>query len=656
VEINFTTLFGSLDDLGCENCESVLSPAAYLVDLLETLKAFILRPPPEGARKMTLLDKLQERRGDVQWLQLTCANTNTTLPYLDLANEVMEQYLARKYPDALPASPIVDAPPPSLEKLCAEAESADPSLVEPSNIHMGLYRNLIQPTVAPLHQFPYNYGLDFVRTGLRALGVTLQDLLDEFGSAERLIHEMLPESPTPYSTDLIHAAEASLRRTRSAQILGLDEQDYVCITHKNLIPVELIRAASPDHGALDVDVYRTILVKYAGCAKYWGYDSDKLMLNMTQGGLSFIKAELLPRCGLQHDELVEVLCTSFMRARAIITSHDGCSLISQDLDTMRLRSSMAVSADGALTEATCDDLQKFIRLRNRLGWDTRTLDTAIYALSQSKPSSFTGIDPQMVNGLADMALLSDLTEAPVSEICSLFANIDSNGPQSLYAVLCRRSKVAQNLINGVGIPDQETSQSSPGKSNLLSSKLQAVASALDLSVADLQTIVRYCAWDDQRLLSMETLSAIYRIRKVCALLSISIVQYAAFATLFNVDHVGGATFPSPGYVLALVQQRKLFQDNGLTMDILTRFLRPEQAAALQNVLSQWPEVADDAILTEADVTAATTALVEKGLAADVVGYIEGRVGSPIHIHANLVTDFSQANTSAKRLWMLPKRR
>src|SRR6185503_16098376 len=36
------TLFGSLDTCGCSDCESILSPAAYFVDLLHYLD----QPPP----------------------------------------------------------------------------------------------------------------------------------------------------------------------------------------------------------------------------------------------------------------------------------------------------------------------------------------------------------------------------------------------------------------------------------------------------------------------------------------------------------------------------------------------------------------------------------------------------------------------------------
>ena len=36
---------------------------------------------------------LLHRRPDLANLELTCANTNTVLPYIDLSNEVMESFV-----------------------------------------------------------------------------------------------------------------------------------------------------------------------------------------------------------------------------------------------------------------------------------------------------------------------------------------------------------------------------------------------------------------------------------------------------------------------------------------------------------------------------------------------------------------------------------
>jgi hypothetical protein len=85
------TLFGSLDYFQCEDCQSVYSPAAYLVDLLQYLTQFAA----SGAKNIsTARDALLARRPDLQYIALDCANTNTTLPYIDLVNEILEPLVA----------------------------------------------------------------------------------------------------------------------------------------------------------------------------------------------------------------------------------------------------------------------------------------------------------------------------------------------------------------------------------------------------------------------------------------------------------------------------------------------------------------------------------------------------------------------------------
>ncbi|WP_264723604.1 Tc toxin subunit A-related protein [Wolbachia endosymbiont (group A) of Cheilosia soror] len=90
----------------CESCQSVLSPAAYLVKLLEIVNKYIC--PPE---------LLKERRPDLYCIKLDCDNTNKEKLYLEIVNEIMEEKLKHdlgndvlsklataKYPFNLPAN------------------------------------------------------------------------------------------------------------------------------------------------------------------------------------------------------------------------------------------------------------------------------------------------------------------------------------------------------------------------------------------------------------------------------------------------------------------------------------------------------------------------------------------------------------------------
>ena len=89
---------GSLDYFQCEDCQSVYSPAAYLVDLLQYLGWFTATPLPGTTPPVsdiaTARDALLLRRPDIQYVALSCNNTNVTIPYIDLVNEILEAAIA----------------------------------------------------------------------------------------------------------------------------------------------------------------------------------------------------------------------------------------------------------------------------------------------------------------------------------------------------------------------------------------------------------------------------------------------------------------------------------------------------------------------------------------------------------------------------------
>ena len=85
---NLQTLFGSDSFCACEDCQSVLGDAAYLVDILEFLDQ---RSASGGAN---VRDVLLARRPDIAQIELSCPNTDTELPYIDLVNELLEDAVA----------------------------------------------------------------------------------------------------------------------------------------------------------------------------------------------------------------------------------------------------------------------------------------------------------------------------------------------------------------------------------------------------------------------------------------------------------------------------------------------------------------------------------------------------------------------------------
>jgi hypothetical protein len=87
------TLFGHTDFCQCDECRSVYGAAAYLTDILHYLEnraTSILCSPGENA---SVAEVLLRRRPDLADIDLNCDNTNVAFPYIDIANEIMEDFI-----------------------------------------------------------------------------------------------------------------------------------------------------------------------------------------------------------------------------------------------------------------------------------------------------------------------------------------------------------------------------------------------------------------------------------------------------------------------------------------------------------------------------------------------------------------------------------
>jgi peptidoglycan hydrolase-like protein with peptidoglycan-binding domain len=156
------TLFGSLDTCACSDCESILSPAAYLVDLLHYLD----QAPPAGSADVNPQSVLFGRRPDLQYLPLTCENTDVALPYIDLVNETLEAFVAGGK-NGLDGFQGFDTG--------ADVTSAELMAV-PQNVNDAAYTTL-QSCFFPA-PLPFNRPLALLRQHMGALGLSLPDAME----------------------------------------------------------------------------------------------------------------------------------------------------------------------------------------------------------------------------------------------------------------------------------------------------------------------------------------------------------------------------------------------------------------------------------------------------------------------------------------------
>ncbi|MEY9987986.1 hypothetical protein ABIE67_000018 [Streptomyces sp. V4I8] len=300
-------LFGDLDFCECDDCLSVYSPAAYLVELLQYLRNNNLEPgkPAVPGIEGTPLEKLLRRRPDLGCLELTCENTNVVLPYIDLVNEIMESFVVHlgEY-----AQDTHDPKQVTLETFNVRTETSGELQAQPQHINQEAYC-ILKSAAFPIG-LPYHQPIDRMRIWLRAMKTTRFDVLDRFRSGP-------PTSDTKNADpdDLPQIGElwAALRqRAADAEFLGLTQEQYVILTREAFPPRDYLELCTG--GTISPRQYRR-RIGVRPVHEYYGYGSADDMLDADETrrlGLTFVKDQLLPRTGLTYAELVEILRTRFV--------------------------------------------------------------------------------------------------------------------------------------------------------------------------------------------------------------------------------------------------------------------------------------------------------------------------------------------------------
>jgi len=193
-QINLEKLFGSLDYCECSDCSSVTSPAAYYVELLQFLRNNNLNPSSpwkpwtdSPSYDWSPLDYLFRRRPDLACLELTCANSNTVLPYIDLANEVMESFIVhqKRFADSVlvPKQSWIDIFNASDAAEGRGGSSAE-LLAVPQNVNKTAYE-ILDRAVYPAARLPYNQPLDTIRQFLVFLATSRAEVMRSFQAVYR---------------------------------------------------------------------------------------------------------------------------------------------------------------------------------------------------------------------------------------------------------------------------------------------------------------------------------------------------------------------------------------------------------------------------------------------------------------------------------------
>jgi hypothetical protein len=506
---NLGTLFGPFDLCDCDPSRTVLSPAAYLVDLLNFLSwrspNFREQPKVSGRKpRPSVKDILLERRPDLAQIKLNSANTNTVLPYIDLVNELLEEAIAP------PADPSNNDAPSAYQRqttLTTEELNANPEYV---NYHA--YAKLADDSAVFPWSLPFDLPLNEARAYLGQLGVDRVQLMKTF--QKPVFIPTLPDAPSPQVISI------------AVEGLGLSqaEADIIFGTTGN-----------PPWECWGLDLRNTDVI-------------DPMDRTISFSGtwvevLSNVRI-LLNRSGLTYKELTQLLNTVYINPQAALqlgnNPPDSCSL-----DSMTIYG--FAQDPGAL-----DRIHRFVRLMRRLDWDVYTLDSAITILQAATTEGANKLNSTFLRQLFAVKTAMRRFNIPVNAALALFGQIETrtipdfpdrgNQRYSLYHSLFQNRAVLNTVdsifdLNDVGTEILAANGSNPP---MLSDYKPTLLGALEISDADLALVID--SLTDGRL-TLANLSTLYRHVVLASGLGVSIKELISLKALFETEQAAAPYDP-----------------------------------------------------------------------------------------------------------------
>ena len=255
-------VIGNANYCGCRHCSSVLSPAAYFVDLMRFVETHVLDADggPFSDRPEHPIH-LRTRRPDLWALPLTCENTDTLIPYLDVINEVLERHVADDS---------------SLRTSRERAREAYQKLAA-----------LTSPDALNSFQQPFHLPLEELRVYLQHFDLTLGEIIERVqgwgrGAAREQLH-LSPEAWTVVTTPISDAGDLQ-------RLFGADTVDPMDVQ-------AMLKATGLDRSELDrllaLPVIRDVGPNVAVEVVY--EDGDEEQLRPLREELTGLNAKVLDR-------------------------------------------------------------------------------------------------------------------------------------------------------------------------------------------------------------------------------------------------------------------------------------------------------------------------------------------------------------------------
>lgn len=513
----------------CKHCNSVYSPSAYFVDLMRFLEL------GEKTGGKSPLDIFQERRPDLFHLPLTCENSNTLIPYIDLANEVIENYI---YFTEDPDTNFQNYQSADTGSLTEEELRA-----QPQNIQKKVYQDLAEATY-PM-TLPYHYPLDILSIYSNQLGSswyeilkTVNGALDEASAKENIRLAYLNMS-VQEKTILTDGSSANLHTyfglERSSDLRNLIKLpkmlEQTGLKYTDLLSIFKTEYINP--GIYNLKFLDELL-------KETDLGAKRLYDNLDAYATAPTSTELLPLIeeavtamnGLDISAFQKWLPAHFDSVKETLTFYEPSSACDISNTSIRSIEHLHTSDDAAtfrIPNRKLTKLYTFIRLWQKLEWSVYELDVILKSLNADIFNASGTNKISFAKELIDQTGLSPIKAA------SLWSTINPWGDHSLYASLFLNPtleipEIFYRLTKTEIYGDPEGDESSIG-----------VYSAFLMSVFQLEEGDLVAIYSDVGIISasegslnLENLSTIYRYVWVAEITGLSVLEIIQYKQLFKI--------------------------------------------------------------------------------------------------------------------------
>jgi hypothetical protein len=601
-------LFGNLDFCQCEDCRSVVSPAAYFVDVLDMLGQNSA-PNDAGYTPLDVLigkdATVPGRRPDLGALPLTCENTNTALPYIDLVNEIFEYYIGHSTLDVGAAYDTGSA-------------TTDDLVAEPQHILPGVYTTTLKQARYPLN-LPFDLWIETVRGFLNYFKIPLASLLDTFRQANTL--ELFAGPPaTPYFRSQILAESLAIAPAEYAVFTSTTPANWFQLYggYANeaaaLADLKSAKTLSQKLGITYQDVTDLVQTGFLNPGLYplifqfqrFGISMSDAFSFTNQPGSPAMTAAQATAFGAKLDQitanyvlqnptstfnarnwLAALLPANYSRKVLVLADPDsGCNFSSTKLQY----------ADGsAATPLDYLKFNLFVRLWKKLDWSVDEVDQALQAFFPKNLPAWTdagfaaAFRSAWKTALVYLAHLDDLNTqlAPAlgrNALLPLWGNLPVQGENPLYAQLFLTASV---LNNDFALDDPNGNFPWPPADlnaalRTLSAHSAAIQGALTLTADEITAILADANVASPAVFNLANLSICYRYSLLAQCLEISVKDLIALRVMSGLNPfqpVSGTSITAIAQdvllsqTLEFVKRANAVEDSGFTVEDLQYLLR-----------------------------------------------------------------------------------